>query len=292
VALVLGAFAAIEMPTRQSVVSRVVPPEDLPVAIPINALTFNMARLVGPAIGGMLLSAFGPALCYLINGLSFSAIILAVLAIRADLRATERESQPIWDLVVEGALYTWRDARLRTLLLLESAVSIFGLFYLTQIPAIAEEMLGVGKRLGESYLAVGVGSVLALIFITSLSDKPIRALSLKIAITLVGICLVVLAQAREIWLAYPMFALLGFASVTIFNTCNTLFQTLSPERLRGRVLAMHVWALSGLGPFGVWGFGFLAQRTGLPFALQVGGLIVLIAALYGWTFSKGLADVR
>jgi MFS family permease len=292
VALVLGAFAAIEMPTRQSVVSRVVPPEDLPVAIPVNALTFNMARLVGPAIGGMLLSAFGPALCYLINGLSFSAIILAVLAIRADLRATERESQPIWDLVVEGALYTWRDARLRTLLLLESAVSIFGLFYLTQIPAIAEEMLGVGKRLGESYLAVGVGSVLALIFITSLSDKPIRALSLKIAITLVGICLVVLAQAREIWLAYPMFALLGFASVTIFNTCNTLFQTLSPERLRGRVLAMHVWALSGLGPFGVWGFGFLAQRTGLPFALQVGGLIVLIAALYGWTFSKGLADVR
>lgn len=292
VALVLGAFSAIEMPTRQSVVSRVVPPEDLPVAIPINALTFNMARLVGPAIGGVLLSAFGPALCYLINGLSFSAIILAVLAIRADLRATERDSQPIWDLVVEGALYTWRDARLRTLLLLESAVSIFGLFYLTQIPAIAEEMLGVGKRLGESYLAVGVGSVLALIFITSLSDKPIRALSLKIAMSMVGFCLVVLAQAREVWLAYPMFALLGFSSVTIFNTCNTLFQTLSPERLRGRVLAMHVWALSGLGPFGVWGFGYLAQRTGLPFALQLGGLVVLIAALYGWAFSKGLADVR
>jgi MFS family permease len=292
VALVLGAFSAIEMPTRQSVVSRVVPVEDLPVAIPINALTFNMARLVGPAIGGILLSLFGPALCYLINGLSFSAIILAALAIRADLKATEREAQPIWDLVVEGALYTWRDIRLRTLLLLESSVSIFGLFYLTQIPAIAEEMLGVGKRLGESYLAVGIGSVLALVFITTMSDKPIRAMSLRIAITLVGLCLVLLAQAESIWLAYPVFAFLGFASVTIFNTCNTLFQTLSPERLRGRVLAMHVWALSGLGPFGVWGFGYLAQQTGLPFALQTGGLIVLLFALYSWSFRKGLEGVR
>jgi hypothetical protein len=228
----------------------------------------------------------------LVNGLSFAAIIFAALAIRADLRATEREAQPIWDLVVEGALYTWRDIRLRTLLILESSVSIFGLFYLTQIPAIAEEMLGVGKRLGESYLAVGIGSVSALVFITTMSDKPIRALSLRIAVTLVGIGLVVLAQAESVWLAYPVFAFLGFASVTIFNTCNTLFQTLSPERLRGRVLAMHVWALSGLGPFGVWGFGYLAQRSGLPFALQTGGLIVLAAALYGWLFRKGLQGVR
>jgi MFS family permease len=291
VALILGAVAAIEMPTRQSIVSRVVPPEDLPIAIPINALTFNMARLVGPAIGGVLLASFGTAACYFINGLSFTALIFAGLAIRADLRASDREVQPIWDLVIEGALYTWRDARLRTLLILESSVSIFGLFYLTQIPAIADEMLHTGKRLGESYLAVGVGSVLALIFITSMADRPIRIMALRIAITAVSIGLILLSLARTPFIAYPIFALLGFASVTIFNTCNTLFQTLSPDRLRGRVLSMHVWALSGLGPFGVWGFGYLAQRTGLPFALEMGGILVALTALYSWTFRKNLSNV-
>jgi MFS family permease len=291
VALILGAVAALEMPTRQSIVSRVVPPEDLPIAIPINALTFNMARLVGPAIGGVLLASFGTAACYFINGLSFTALIFAGLAIRADLRASDREVQPIWDLVIEGALYTWRDARLRTLLILESSVSIFGLFYLTQIPAIADEMLHTGKRLGESYLAVVVGSVLALIFITSMADRPIRIMALRIAITAVSIGLILLSLARTPFIAYPIFALLGFASVTIFNTCNTLFQTLSPDRLRGRVLSMHVWALSGLGPFGVWGFGYLAQRTGLPFALEMGGILVALTAIYSWTFRRNLSNV-
>ncbi|MBC8064022.1 MAG: MFS transporter [Chlorobia bacterium] len=292
VALVLGVFSAIEMPARQSIVSQVVPPEDLAIAIPINGLTFNMARLVGPAIGGLLLTAFGPASCYLINGISFSALIFAGLAIRADLRPTEREPQPIWDLVVEGALYTWRDIRLRTLLILESSVSIFGLFYLTQIPAIAEEMLGIGERLGDSYLAVGIGAVLSLILITSMTDKPYKALSLRLAITVVGATLLVLSQAKSVWLAYPAFIVLGFASVTIFNTCNTLFQMLSPDRLRGRVLAMHVWALSGLGPFGIWGFGYLAQKTDLPFTLQLGGILVLVTAVYGWAFRRGLEGVR
>jgi MFS family permease len=293
VALVLGTVSAIEMPTRQSIISKVVPPEDLAVAIPINALTFNMARLVGPAIGGVLLSSFGPALCYLVNGLSFFALIFAGLAIRADLRATEREPQPIWDLVVEGALYTWRDIRLRMIFVLESVVSMFGLFYLTQIPAIADKMLGVPETgLWGSYLAVGVGSVLALITVTTLSEKPVKALLLRLAITAIGAALIVLALTRSEWLAYPLFAILGFASVTMFNTCNTLFQTLSPERLRGRVLSMHIWALSGLGPFGVWGFGFIAQSYGLRMALELGGVLVLLAALYGWIYRRGLEGVR
>lgn len=292
VALILGTVNAIDMPTRQSIVSRVVPPEDIQVAIPINAMTFNLARLIGPTIGGLILAWWGPSLCYFVNSLSFLAIIFAGLAIRADLTARTREPQPLGDLIMEGFLYTMRDVRLRTIFILESCVSIFALFYIPQIPAIADKMLNLPKTdLAPSYLAVGIGAVAALVATLSLADKPFKALLLRIAITTMGVGLLLLSMARSPWVAYPFFTLLGFASVLLFNTCNTLFQTLAPDRLRGRVLSMHVWALSGIGPFGIFGFGYLAERQGLPFAFQLGGGLVLIAAAYSWVYRKGLSGI-
>lgn len=292
VALVLGTVSAVEMPTRQSIVSTVVPEEDLPAAIPLNALTFNLSRLVGPALGGLLLTGFGPEACYFINGLSFFALIFAGLAIKANLRATRREAQPIGDLLMEGALYTFRDVRLRTLFILESIVSMFGLFYLTQMPAIAVEMLNVGKRgLGFSYTAVGVGAVGSIALITHLSDRSMRAVIIRLAMTLMAVGLILLGTVASPWSGYPLFALLGFCAIAHFNTTNTLFQLLSPARLRGRVLAMHIWALSGLGPFGVLAFGFVAEAVGLRFALQLGGVLVLVGATWGWIYKKGLAGV-
>ncbi len=292
IAVVTGMVSCIEMPTRQSITSRVVPPEDLPIAIPINGLTFNMARPLGSAIGGLLLTAFGPEACYLVNGISFFALIFAVLAIRSDLAATAREPQPIWDLVAEGALYTFRDIRLRTLLILESSVSVFGLFYIVQIPAIAQELLGRGEQLGEAYFATGLGSALALVAITMLIDKPIKAIIVRTSVISMGLLLILLSLSRTPWLSYIIFALLGLASVSLFNTCNTLFQTLSPERLRGRVISMHIWALSGAAPIGIFASGYLAQRAGLPAALQCGAALVLLVGIYGLVFRKGLEGVR
>jgi len=292
VAIILGTVSAIDMPTRQSIVSRVVPPEDIQVAIPINAMTFNIARLIGPAIGGLILGWFGPSLCYFVNSLSFLAIIFAGLAIRADLSSSVMEPQPLRDLIAEGFLYTIRETRLRTVLILEASVSIFALFYIPQIPAIADKMLGLPKTdLAPSYLSVGIGAVCALVATLSLADKPHKALLLRVAVTVMAVGLFLLSIARNQWVAYPFFAILGFASVLMFNTCNVLFQTLAPDRLRGRVLSMHMWALSGIGPFGILGFGYLAEKFGLPFALQLGGACVALTAVYAWTYRKGLAGV-
>lgn len=289
IALINGTVSAVEMPTRQSVVSKVVPPEDLPAAIPFNAMTFNFARIIGPAIGGVLLGLFGPAACYLMNGLSFSALIFAGLAIRTDLRATPREKQPILDLIMEGLLYTMRDVRLKTLFFLESAVSIFGLFYLSQMAAIAEQMLSLGKRLGNAYLAVGIGSITALFVVMTLSDRPVKAFLIRLATTVMGVALILLAFTTNEWVAYVYFAVLGFCAVTIFNLCNTLFQTLSPEHLRGRVLSMHIWALSGIGPVGVFAFGLVAEEFGLPVALGIGGGVMVVAGAIAWMYKKGFA---
>lgn len=298
VALVLGTVNAVDMPTRQAIISKVVPAEDLPAAIPINAMTFNLARLIGPAIGGALNTAVGPAACYLVNGLSFIALIFAALAIRADLRALKRESQPITDLVREGFLYTMRDRRLRALFYLESAVSLFGLFYITQMAAVVAQMIHPGApdsvikpALGIAYSSVAVGSVSALVLVTSVSHRPIKRFVLRTAVLVMGMGLLVLSQLHVEWMFYAIFAVIGMAAIAIFNTCNALFQTLSPERLRGRVLSMHIWALSGVGPFGTIGFGYLAQIFGLRWAFIAGGSIMLLVGLVAWLSVKGIGQV-
>lgn len=292
VALVNGLVSTIEMPARQSVVSRVVPPEDLPAAVPLNAMTFNLSRLLGPAIGAVLLAAFGPQTCYLVNGLSYMALIGAMFAIRSDLRALPRSPEPIADLLFEGMRYTFKDARLRVLFIMEAVVSCFGLFYLALMPAIAKRMLGLDKAgLGVAMSVVGVGTITGLLWVTSLSSRPMRARIVGVAMTVMGAGIFLLGFARSEWVAFPLLAVVGGAAVMQFNTTNTLFQLLSPERLRGRVLSMHVWALSGLAPPGVIFFGWLARDASIPVSLHVGGLCVLAGALWGYTQRRHLATV-
>ncbi|HVT13464.1 MAG TPA: MFS transporter [Fimbriimonadaceae bacterium] len=301
VALILGIVSTVEQPARQSTVSACVPAEDLPLAIPINAMTFNLSRLIGPAIGGLLLVAVGPAACYFVNGVSFFALIFSALAIRSDLSPRQREAQPIKDLLVEGALYTYRDRRLRTLFILESIVAIFGLTYITQMPTIVDRMLhrAGDPRLGThdkfilstGYIVIGVGAIIALSIIMQFAERRVRGLMIRIAMTCLAVALIVLGFVRSEYAAYPIFGALGMCAITHFNITNTLFQTIAPPRLRGRVLAMHIWALNGLGPFGVLMFGYIADAFGMPLALQGGGAVVLLGALWSWVNGKSLQGV-
>lgn len=292
VATIGGLAGAIEMPTRQSIVSKVVPPEDLTSAVPLNALTFNIARVFGPALGMFVYGELGPQLCYLINGLSFFFLISAVLALRADLRATQREAQPITDLVMEGVLYTLRDARLKTLFILEGCVSAFGLFYLALMPAIGKDILKLTeKEFGFAMGSIGVGTICSLLLVANISHRPIKGTIVRVAMTVFGVALAGLGFATSRWVAFPLLAIVGFCAVAQFNTTNTLFQMLSPERLRGRVLAMHVWALSGLGPLGTLLFAWLANVTDIHVALVVGGGLVFVAALWGWMQKQALENI-
>ncbi len=293
VALVSGATGALEMPARQSVVGAVVPKEDLSAALPMQALPFNLARVVGPAIGGWLVARFGAESCYLLNGLSFGALVFAGLAIRADLRPKERRIQPLFDLVREGWTYVMRETRLRRLFAYETALSFFGLFYLSILPAIAKDVLGFGPDgLGHCYTANGIGAVLALALNSALSSKPYKGTMIKAAVTLFALSVVALAYARTGWAAYPVFVLLGFSAVVVFNTTNLMFQLIAPEALRGRAISMHVWAISGIGPFGVYLFGALSQSLGIETALRTGGGLLLVVALVAWTQRASLEAER
>jgi MFS family permease len=300
VALLFGLVGCFEVPARQSVVGRVVPHEDLAYAVPLNAMTFNSARIIGPAIGGILLVAFGPAICYALNGISYLALIFAVQAIRSDLSATTRTAQPVGDLLMEGMLYTRRDLRLRTLFVMEAITSGAGLFYVSLMPALAHEILGLEQSgYAMALTMIGIGAIAALLVTTYLADRPIKGEIVRYSMFTMGIALVLLAFTRSSVVAFPLFAIIGGAVVMQFSTTNTLFQLLSPERLRGRVIAMHQWAISGLGPFGTLFFGWFAETTktphvvrglgttmklpvgGLPLALKVGGACIIAGAIWG-----------
>jgi MFS family permease len=324
VSLLNGLIACIEMPTRQSVVSRVVPPEDLAAAVPVNAMTFNVARIFGPAIGGLMLARFGVPACYLLNSLSFIAVIWAALRMRTDLSASSREPQPIRDLLMEGMLYTFRDHRLRALFILETVTAAVGIAYIPQLPALVDQVLqpalhvpaGVDPEvfakqwLGYAYTAIGVGAMSGLLVVTQLAESPHKGRIIRAAMWTLAIGLPILSVSHSPYVVFPLLAALGMAGIAQFNTTNSLFQLLAPERLRGRVLAMHIWALNGLSPFGVLLFGWLANETrkdrmveigpwsiathvgGVPLSLQLAGALMFLAAIGATLSRRGLANLQ
>jgi MFS family permease len=323
VALINGFVSCIEMPTRQSIVSSVVPPDVLPAAVPVNAMTFNVARVMGPALGAVVLASMGVATCFLIDGLSYLAIIWSVIAIQANLRAKAREPQPLGDLITEGAIYTWRDRRLRSLFLLENLTATFGLAFLPLLPAFVQEVMHQGivvvhgqridllkQGIGWAYTAVGVGSICALLVMTSVSDTDKKALIIRGSMLTLGVALPLLSIAGSPWLAYPLLAVSGGAIIMQLNTTNTLFQILAPERLRGRVLAMHIWAVNGISPFGVLVFGWLAKESridpnvrvgrwmihlpdsGVSLILKICGGIMLLGGFAACMTRRGLSDLH
>lgn len=323
VALINGFVSTIEMPTRQSVVSNVVPPSVLPAAVPVNAMTFNVARVMGPALAGLVLAYMGTTSCFLVDGITYLAIIWAVVAIRADLSAKAREPQPLADLITEGAIYTWRDRRLRSLFILEALTAAVGLCFLPLLPAFVQQVMHQGvvfvhghrvdllqHNLGWAYIPVGLGSIAALLLITSVADSDRKALIIRGSMLMLGVALPLLSLASSPFFAYPLLAIAGGAIIMQFNTTNTLFQMLSPERLRGRVLAMHIWAVNGISPFGVLALGWLAEYsrthpvaslgrwdfhfpdTGVSLVLRLSGAVMLAGGLAACMMRRGLSDLH
>lgn len=301
VALVFGIMGAFEMPARQSVISRVVPPDVLGAAIPVNAMTFNSARIVGPAIGGILMEKIGPNACYLTNGMSYLAMIFAVLTIHADLSALPRSAEPFRELILEGFRYTFRDIRLKTLFFMEAATAGFGLVYIQLLPAFAKTNLGLDKRgLGYAMTAIGIGALSGLLITASLSEKKVKRRLVIGAMLVVGTGLILVSLFRVVWIAVPLMGIVGGAAIIQFNTTNTLFQQIAPPQLRERVIAMHVWALSGIGPFGTLLLGYIARLTkpenpqemgGVPFAYLLGGVLVLFGGIAGYLRRERLSGL-
>ncbi len=290
-ALLMGFVQTVEVPTRQSIVRSVVPAELMPSAVPLQAMAFNGSRVMGPALGGLLLGWFGATFCFTFNGISFLAVCVAVLLMRADLRPVRGEPQPVIDLILDGARYTLRDKGLRTLFFMEAATSMFGMVYLVLLPAIAKDQLGLDEKgLGVAMSFVGVGAFISLVTLATISHYPIKRGIARLAMVGMSLGLVLLSFAPTPALAFPVLFLLGASGVAQFNTTNTLFQLLSPEHLRGRVIAMHMWAISGTMPIGVMFFGWIAKAVSLHAALIGGGAGLALATIWAYVVRANVQE--
>jgi MFS family permease len=278
-AALLGTANALEMPTRQSYLVEMVGREDLMNAIALNSSIFNMARVIGPAIAGVVINSIGEGPAFLANGVSFIAVIVGLLLIRTEPRPrAARAFTPVADFTA-GLRYIRGQARIAVLIALVAVPSVCGYPYVSQLPLFADRYLGLGVE-GYSRLltATGIGALAAALGLATFSNFRRKGL----LVTLGGISfaagLLALSFVRDAWLASGLMVFLGWATVTQFATTNTLLQTTTDDSYRGRVMGVYLWTINGLAPFGQLGLATLASATSVPSAIAVGAAICLIFA--------------
>ena len=291
VSLLSGVAQTTEMPARQGTFRNAVGDEDLPKAIPLQAMTFNLARVVGPATGGILAQRLGASACFYANAASFVALVWAAFAIKPAPEEREGLGQPIKDLIFEGVRYTFRDPSLRTIFFMEAATSLIGMPYMAQMPAIVTDMLHGDKAvLGAAYSAVGVGALVGLFLLQSIAHLPHKALVVRSAMACFSLGLMALAISTNAVITFGALAVTGASAIMQFNTTNTLFQMLSPGNLRGRVLSMHFWALAGLAPIGTWLFGWAAKAMSLPVAMVWCAALMALASIAAYAARRTVRE--
>jgi MFS family permease len=281
----LGIVNAFEIPTRHSfVVDMIERKEDLGNAIALNSFTFNIARLIGPSIAGILIAVVGEGVCFLINGISYLAVILALLAMRIKPDKQKIKKSHALKELKEGLSYAYKFKPIRYILLIVAMLSIMGMSYTVLMPIFAKDILGGGAQtLGFLMAAIGVGALLGTLYLAS--HKSILELSKKIAISsgTFGIGLMIFSLSNVLWVSLCVLLIVGFAMLVQMASCNTVLQTIVDDDKRGRIMGLYTTAFLGMLPFGSLLAGSLAAKIGAPHTLLLGGALCILAS---FIFSK------
>jgi predicted MFS family arabinose efflux permease len=267
--------------------------DDLRQAIAFNAMMFNLARTVGPAIGGLIVAAIGEGLCFLLNTVSYGAVLTSLFMMRLDTRLARPTSRP-WDDLKQGFVYVTRHPHIRMVLLLSAVCSCFGTSYLALMPAFAQDILHQGADgLGYLISAFGVGAVLGAVLVSRLHERHL-ALTPTVMAVLLGVSLIAFANTHSMLLAMLLVVPTGFGYLGIAVSSNTQVQTLSDDAMLGRVLAFYAMGALGSPPFGALLLGYISDLIGVTNAFMVSGAVCLIAA--GLSLMslrrRGLLDLR
>jgi len=239
----------------------------------------NGARVIGPAVAGAVVAAVGEGWCFLLNGVSYIAVIVGLLLMkvpRIDRKPSERSA--VAD-IVEGFTYVGRTAPIRAVLLLLGIVSLTAMPYSVLMPVFADEILHGGpKTLGLLTGASGVGALIGALSLAA--RKGVRGLGRWIAVATFafGLSLLLFAWSKSLWLSMVALALVGGAMMAQMAGSNTIVQAMSPDALRGRVMAVYSMMFMGMAPFGALFAGSIAERIGAPIAVAIGGGVSLVAA--------------
>ncbi len=275
-AFLLGVVNAFDAPARQSFILEMVSREHLTNAIALNSTMFNAATIVGPAVGGLAYAAFGPGWCFVINGVSFVAVIAALLAMRLGPAPAAAPQRAVRVQVVEGLRAIAAERRILALIVLVALSSLFGFSFVTLMPAWAVKVLGGDARTnGLLQSARGAGALVSALGIASLGRFRGRGRLLTAGSLLFPVVMMGLSFARSLPFSLAGLFLAGTAFIMMFNLANALVQTLVPDAVRGRVMSVYNLAFLGMAPIGSLAIGATAERFGEPSALLVFGLASL-----------------
>lgn len=278
--LLIGLINALDNPTRQSFYPSLVSPDKLSNAIALNSAVINGSRLIGPAVGGVLIGLLGEGICFLLNGISYIAVIVALLLMRLPSTRGCTAKQKVLEDMRDGFRYVVRNIPIRTLLLLMSAISFFGLPLMTFIPAYVKTILhGESEMLGLLLSCIGGGSFVAALYLAA--RKSVLGLGKVVMLSgvLLGIGLSVMAFVTIPWVAAVLCLPIGFTIIAAVASINTLLQTLSGEDKRGRVMGYMAMAFTGMAPVGSMVLGAIEKWIGLQMIILLSGICCFVAAL-------------
>ncbi len=290
-ALAQGVINAFDMPARQAFVIQMVGKrEDLGNAIALNSSMVNAARLIGPATGGIIIAAVGEGYCFLIDGISYLAVIASLLAMEVATARGARPRQHVLVELAEGWRYVAGSMPIRSILALLAVVSLMGMPYSVLMPIFASRVLHGGPHtLGFLMAASGVGALVGAI--TLAMRKGVLGLGRRITITaaVFGVSLIAFALSRWLWVSLLILPAAGFGMMQQMASSNTILQTIVSDEKRGRVMAYYAMAFQGMAPFGSLLAGTLATRFGAPATVLLGGVVCLAGSAW---FARRLPAIR
>lgn len=278
-ALLHGTFAAFEIPIRQTFLMDLVGKEALMNAIAMNSMAFNVSRVVGPALAGVITAVAGPAVCFATNAASYLAVLFGLLRIRPDpaLIVPRRVPPPLTD----ALRYLFAPGWPRVLVSLATIYTIFGISFIVVLPVYARDALGTGAGgYGALTAAFGVGAASGALLIAALGARLRRGEVALRAGAFLGLALVLVALVRSFPAAFLMVLAGGAAAAVTSIITNTLLQTESPDHLRGRVIGFYAFIVVGLAPIGSFQAGWVAEHLGPRAQAAIGGAVCLGAALW------------
>ena len=280
IAFLVGIVNAFDVPIRQAFLVQMVGKEDLPNAIALNSSIFNGARVIGPAIAGFAIAWVGEGWCFFLNGVSFLAVIGALLAMRLARAAHPVQEGSALKKLADGFRFAMKDVPIRSVLLLLSVLSLLGLQYSVFLPIFANDILRGGARtMGFLMSSAGVGALIgALHFAARTSYKGLaRWIAATSSVCSVG--LILFSQSRIFWFSVVVLFFVGFSATVQMAATNTIVQRRVPDELRSRVMAVYATMFMGVQPIGALLAGVVAKHIGAPLTLGIFGSVLAMAAI-------------
>jgi len=290
--ILFGAINALDIPARQSfIVMMIDDRESLGNAIALNSSLFNAARLIGPAVAGVLIAVLGEGLCFLLNGLSFIAVLISLQKMRLSPVARPVQTQSNFDGLKQGFSYALGSLPIRSILILLAVIAFVATPYSVLMPVFAEKIFhGTSKTLGLLMGSAGFGALLGAVYLASRRTVLGLGRLMDGSTALLGLSLFIFASSKFLWLSMALLVLTGFGMMVLVGSSNIFLQTIVDEDKRGRVMSFYTMTLMGMAPLGVLLAGSSAGAIGVTNTVRIGAVCCLFAAIFFWMVLPSIRD--